>query len=586
MHDLIIRGGTVVDGTGAPSFTGDVAIRDGIIAEVGVISGTAKQTLDADGALVMPGWVDGHTHYDGQVTWDEYLEGSASNGVTTVVMGNCGVGFAPVAPGGSDDLIDLMEGVEDIPGIALAEGMPWGEWESFPEYLDFLDRRKWALDVGTQLAHGALRFYVMGKRAIDHDPATAGELETIATITEEAVRAGALGVSTSRIIGHQSVSGYSVPGTFAVDEELLAMARAMVAGGGAVLQAIPAGGVRAVDGMEPEHSSVLDEVRLFGRISRETGLRVTFSTLQVRDDPEMWRNILSTSGTENDMGAQLFPMVAPRAITSLTTLRGHHLFQRRPTYLRLADLPFEQLVAQLRRPEIRSAILAEADYPHPQVGSMENVVPILLAQSLSSLYPVRDPIDYEPQKTQSMAAQAACRGCEPQELVYDYLLEEEGTAIGISLGTNYFYGNLDDCRAMLVDPNTVPGLSDAGAHVKFVCDMSQPTFNLTHWVRDRTRGERLPLEFMVERTTSRVAKIFGLNDRGAIQVGKRADLNVVDFENLKVQKPTLRQDLPAGGSRFLQPSTGYLATLVNGTPTRINDEDTGARPGRVARSSR
>jgi N-acyl-D-amino-acid deacylase len=583
MYDLIIRGGTVVDGTGGPSRTADVAVKDGLIVEVGHLNDQATRVVDADGALVLPGWVDGHTHYDGQVTWDERIEGSATNGVTTVVMGNCGVGFAPVMAGGAESLIDLMEGVEDIPGIALAEGMPWGEWESFPEYIHFLDRRAWSLDVGTQVAHGALRFYVMGERAITHDAATGADLDRMAGLVEEAIRAGALGFSTSRITGHQSVSGYSVPGTYAAEDELLAIARGIRKGGGAVLQAIPAGGVREVSGIGPEQSTVLDEVGLFGRLSREAGLRITFTTLQVRDDPEMWRSVLARAAVENEAGGQLFPMVATRAVTTLTTLRGHHLFQRRPSFLRLEHLPFAELVEQLRRREVKSAILSEENVPHERAGSMENVLPILLAQGLKSLYPLRDPIDYEPKTSDSMAAQAAVHNLNAEELVYDYLLEEEGTAIGITLGSNYFYGNLDDCRTMLLDPNTVPGLSDAGAHVKFVCDVSSPTFYLTHWVRDRTRGERLPLEFVVERGTSRVAKVFGLTDRGTIEIGKRADLNVIDFDNLKIQKPTLHQDLPAGGSRFLQPSTGYLATMVNGIVTRELDADTGARPGRVAR---
>jgi N-acyl-D-amino-acid deacylase len=586
MYDLIIKGGSIIDGLGAPARPGDIGIADGLIAEVGTLSGSARRTIDADGALVMPGWVDGHTHYDGQVTWDDRLEGSASNGVTTVVMGNCGVGFAPVAPGGAADLIDLMEGVEDIPGIALAEGMPWGEWETFPEYLEFLDSRRFAVDVGTQLAHGALRFYAMGQRAIAHEAASAEDLAQMAAITQAAVRAGALGFSTSRIIGHRSMSGYSVPGTFAAEDELMALAQAMKAGGGAVLQAIPAGGVQAIDGIEPEHSSFLDEVRLFGRLSRAAGLRVTFTTLQVKDAPDRWRQVLAAAGAENERGAQLFPMVAPRAITTLTTLRAHHLFQRRPTYLELSALPFDELVAQLRRPEIKAAILAESDVPHAQPGSMDNVMPMLLAQGWTQLFKLEDPIDYEPPASRSFAAMAAAQGCAPDSLLYDHYLEGEGTAIGVRLGNNYCEGSLDACRTMLVDPNSVPGLSDAGAHVQFVCDMSSPTFNLTHWVRDRTRGERLPLEFIVGRATSKVAQLFGLFDRGSLEVGKRADLNVVDLDHLKLQSPTLHHDLPAGGSRFLQPSTGYVATMVRGVITREGDHDTGARPGRVARASR
>jgi N-acyl-D-aspartate/D-glutamate deacylase len=583
-YDLLIKNGLVVDGTGAPAWRGDVAVSQGRIVDIGPkLSGAARQVVDADGALVAPGWVDAHTHYDGQVTWDDRLEGSASNGVTSVVMGNCGVGFAPVPPGGVAALIDLMEGVEDIPGTALAEGMPWGAWESFPEYLAFLDSRRYALDVSAQLAHGALRFYVMGDRAVAREAATPDEAQRMAGIAEEAVRAGAVGFSTSRIIGHRSMSGYSVPGTFAPERELEAIARGVRAGGGAVLQAIPASAIGQLDGMEAEHSTLLAEIAMFARLSRQWGLPVVFSTFQINQDPRQWREVLNMVAAENGKGAQLAPMVAPRAGTVLTTLRGYHRFMSRPTYMRLAGLEHDVLVRELRRPEVKGAILAETDVVNGQPGAMENLLGPIFEQGLPLTFRMSDPIDYEPPLDQSLAALAAREGRDALDYLYDFLLEDDGRAVGVFLGANYAEGSLEACRGMLMDPHTVTGLSDAGAHVKFICDMSIPTFNLTHWVRDRSRGETLPIELMVAKCTSRPAKLFGLDDRGSIQVGKRADINVIDLDNLKIHVPVLRNDLPAGGSRFLQLSSGYLATFVNGVQTRERDEDTGARPGRLAR---
>ena len=585
MHDLVVKGGTVVDGTGAVPFTADVAVRGGLIVEVGAVTGSARQVIDADGAIVTPGWVDGHTHYDGQVTWDDALEGSASNGVTTVVMGNCGVGFAPVPPDGVNELIDLMEGVEDIPGTALYEGMPWGSWESFPEYLAFLDSRRWAIDVGAQLAHGALRYYVMGRRAIDDSNATADDVSRMARLAEEAVRAGAVGFSTSRIRAHRAMSGHCVPGTFAPEEELWAIARGLVAGGGATFQVIPSGAIGDNPEFAPEQAPLAAEIQMFGRLSRDTGLQVVFSTMQTNDNPQGWRDTLRVAAEENALGSKLAPMVAPRAGTVLTTLAGYHLFMQRPTYLRLAHLPFEEMVVELRRPDVKAAILAEADVIDDRPGSMQNLLPQVFARSLALTFEMREPLDYEPTMDQSLASRAAAEGRDRLEYLYDFLLQDDGKAVGVYLGANYIDGNLDACRSMLLDPHTVSGLSDAGAHVSFICDMSNPTFHLTHWVRDRSRGDRLPIEAVVAKATSRTAATFGLNDRGVVAVGKRADLNVVDLDNLTIQRPRLHRDLPAGGSRFLQPATGYVATIAHGELIRDHDEDTGARPGRVARRS-
>ncbi|MDH4146417.1 MAG: amidohydrolase family protein [Acidimicrobiia bacterium] len=586
MFDTVIKGGTVVDGTGAPARTADVAIADGRIVEIGTVDGTATRTIDADGALVTPGWVDAHTHYDGQVTWDDQLEGSSANGVTTVVMGNCGVGFAPAPTDKIPDLIDLMEGVEDIPGTALYEGMPWGEWESFPEYLAFLDRRSWTLDVAAQIAHGALRFYVMGERAVRFKDCTADDLEAMARLVEEAVAAGAAGFSTSRIRGHRAMSGYAVPGTFAPEEELAAIARAIRKGGGAVFQAITASAVGEYMGPKREQATMAEEVRMLGRMSRETGLRFTFSTFQVDQPLDSWRTALAIATEENAAGAHLHPMVAPRGGTVLTTLRGYHLFNLRPTYMRLKGLPLDRLVAELRKPEVKAAILSEEDGRDERPGSMENALPSLFRRSLGMTFPLTDPLDYEPTLDRSLAARARAGGRDAEEYLYDFLLGDGGNAVGVVFGANYVDGNLDACREMLLDPNTVSGLSDAGAHVNFICDMSNPTFHLTHWVRDRNRGEKLPIEAVVAKATGAPAHLYGFADRGTLEVGKRADVNVVDLDRLHIDIPRLRNDLPAGGQRFVQLASGYLATMVHGVTVREHDTDTGARPGRTVRPTR
>ncbi len=586
MFDAVIKAGTIVDGTGNGPFTGDIAIADGRIVEIGQVDGPARRTFAADGAVVAPGWVDAHTHYDGQVTWDDQLEGSSASGVTTVVMGNCGVGFAPAPPNAIPDLIDLMEGVEDIPGTALYEGMPWGEWESFPEYLEFLDRRQWSLDVSAQIAHGALRFYVMGDRAVRSKDCTAEDLALMAKLVEEAVAAGAAGFSTSRIRGHRAMSGYAVPGTFAPEEELAGIAEGIRRGGGAVFQAIPASAVGEYMGPKKEQATVAEEVRMLGRLSRRSGLPVVFSTFQTNQPEDAWRHALSISGEENAAGARLHPMVAPRGGTVLTTLRGYHLFMQRPTYLKVKGLPLAALVAELAKPEIKAAILAESDVRDERPGSMENALPPLFGMALDRTFPMGDPIDYEPTLDQSLGAQARAAGRDPAEFLYDRLLDDGGTAVYVLFGANYVEGNLDVCREMLADPNTVSGLSDAGAHVNFICDMTNPTFHLTHWVRDRTRGERLPIELVVAKATGVPARVYGFADRGTLEVGKRADVNIVDLDRLHIHRPELRNDLPAGGQRFLQLASGYVATLVNGVAVREHDADTGARPGRVARPTR
>ena len=585
MLDYVIKGGTIVDGTGAARFTGDVAVADGRIVEVGgSINSAARQVIDADGAIVTPGWVDVHTHYDGQVCWDSALAPSADNGVTTVVMGNCGVGFAPVPPGREKELIELMEGVEDIPGSALYEGMEWGAWETFPEYMDYLGKREYALDVGTQIPHGSVRFYAMGERGRVNEDATADDLAAMAKIVEEAVSAGALGFSTSRTIGHRSLWGTPVPGTFAADEELLAIAAAMRRAGKGVFEMIPAGTVGKLENLGGEKTTQEAEHDLMRRFSEVSGRPVTFTLVQSPDyDPNLWREILRLTAIANGNGARLHPQVASRPIGFLTGLSAYHAFMRKPTYLEhLAKLPIAERAIAMAHPDIKAKLLDEPSVRPEAPGSMENVYG-LFGRSAAVLFPLNDPVDYEPTKDATLGAMAQAEGRELMEYLYDFLISDGGTRFA-SLSTVDCYARMEVLREMLLDEHTVTGLSDAGAHVTLICDGTMPTTQLTHWTRDRHRGEQIPLERMVAKQTSRNASLYGLGDRGSLKVGMRADVNVIDHANLRVSPPVAHHDLPAGGTRLIQPVSGYLATLCNGVQTRSRDADTGARPGRLVRS--
>ncbi len=585
MYDYVIKGGTIVDGTGATRRTGDVAVVDGRIAEVGgSITATARQVVEADGAIVTPGWVDVHTHYDGQVCWDSALAPSADNGVTTVVMGNCGVGFAPVPPGREKELIELMEGVEDIPGSALHEGMEWGAWETFPEYMDYLAKREYALDVGTQIPHGSVRFYAMGERGRLNEDSTADDIATMARIVEEAVSAGALGFSTSRTIGHRSLWGTPVPGTFAADEELLGIAEGMRRVGKGVFEMIPAGTVGKLQNLGGEKTTQEAEHDLMRRFSEVSGRPVTFTLVQSADyDPNLWREILRLTATANDAGAQLHPQVASRPIGFLTGLSAYHAFMRKPTYIELlAKLPIAERAIAMANPDIKAKLLAESSVKPEAPGSMENVYG-LFGRSAAVVFPLNDPVDYEPTKDATLGAMARAEGRDPLEYLYDFLISEGGTRFA-SLSTVDCYARMEVLREMLLDEHTVTGLSDAGAHVTLICDGTMPTTQLTHWTRDRHRGEQIPLEFMVAKQTSRNAALYGLHDRGSLKVGMRADINVIDHAGLRVSPPVAHHDLPAGGTRLIQPVKGYVATMCNGVMTRRHDADTGARPGRLVRS--
>ncbi len=580
-HELVIRGGTIVDGTGAAAYVGDVAIDGGSIAAVGgTLAG--DRVIDAAGAVVAPGWVDVHTHFDGQVTWDDELDPSFSNGVTSLVMGNCGVGFAPCPPGGERTLIELMEGVEDIPGTALYEGVPWGSWTTFPEYLDFLATRRYAMDVGAQLAHGALRFAVMGERGVRNDDATDDDIAAMRRIVAEAAAAGALGLSTSRTIFHRSIDGTAVPGTYATEQELTELAMGLADGGGGVFEAITSSSIGAMQQFGGERFSQEHELHLLNAISRQAGVNVTFTTAQTRDYPNAWREVLAFAAEQNATGSRLYPQVASRPIGLLSSLAGYHPYMRRRAYLDLVHLPVSERAAAMRDPQVRAAILAGDDVPPALQGSMENLY-LALQMATPGMYPLDEVVDYEPTAEHTFAALAAARGTTPEELMYDFLCEGDGTNVATIMGTGYVDGNMDAMREMLVDPVTVTGLADAGAHVKLICDGTAPTTQLTHWTRDRSRGATIPLEFLVEKQTRRNARLYGLHDRGTLEVGMRADVNVIDLERLTVRRPVAHHDLPAGGMRFLQPVSGYVATLVNGVQTRSMDTDTGERPGRLLR---
>lgn len=582
MHDYLIKNAAIVDGTGAPPRNGDIAIAGGKIAAVGKAEGPAKETIDAAGAYATPGWVDVHTHYDGQVSWDDALNPSFSHGVTSIVMGNCGVGFAPCPPGGEQRLVELMEGVEDIPGTALHEGIEWGNWETFPEYIDYLAGRAFSMDVGTQVPHSAVRNYVMGERALRHEDATEEDLAAMGRIVQAGLQAGALGFSTSRTIGHRSVSGEPIPGTFAEKAELLAIGRAMQAVGLGVFQAVPAGVIGDIAG--PEKWTTEQEVELFAEVARASGRKCTFTLLQNGNRPDQWRNCLKIVEQANAAGLSIRPQVASRPIGFVTSLRSYHMFQRRETYLKLLALPFAERLAQMRKPEVKAAILKDRDVPPDQPGVMANVYG-LLAMTAPAMFPIEMPINYEPAADGNMGALAAAAGQDIAECMYDYLTGGDGDRFAILLGANFADGTFSVIEEMLQHPHTTIGLSDAGAHVNLIFDAVAPTYQLTHWVRDRSRGPKLPIELIVHKQTQRNAELFGLHDRGSLEVGKRADLNLFDLQRLQLGRLQVHEDLPAGGSRILQSAQGYLNTFVAGVKTRENDQDTGARPGRVIRGT-
>ncbi len=585
MFDYLIRNATIVDGTGAPPATGDIAISDGKFAAVGEVAGRAREVIEADGAHATPGWVDVHTHYDGQVSWDDRLDPSFSHGVTSIVMGNCGVGFAPCPPGGERRLIELMEGVEDIPGTALYEGIEWGHWESFPEYIDYLGTRAFTMDVGTQIPHSAVRNYVMGERALRHEDATEDDLAAMSRIVVDGLKAGALGFSTSRTVGHRSVSGEPIPGTFAEKAELLALGQALRRAGKGVFQAVPAGVVG--DAAGPEKWTTEQEVALFAEVARASGRNCTFTLIPNTVRPEQWRNCLKIVEQANASGLCLRPQIPSRPIGLVTSLRSYHQFMRRKTYLRVARLPFPEMLAELHKPEVKAAILSDPDIPPEQPGTMANIYR-LFGMATAMMFPIDMPINYEPDPARNMASLADAAGQDVASYMYDFLIANNGDNFAIVmglLGVDHQESSFDVLEQLLRHPHTTIGLSDAGAHVNLIFDGVMPTYQLIHWVRGLGSERRVPIELIVHKQTQRNADLFGLADRGSIAAGKRADMNLFDLERLELGRLGVHSDLPAGGSRILQSASGYLHTFVAGVKTRENDADTGARPGRVIRAA-
>ena len=574
MHDLVIQGGTVVDGTGAPARTADITVDRGVISGVGSFAGEASnRTVDADGLLVTPGWVDIHTHYDGQATWDEVLAPSSWHGVTTVVTGNCGVGFAPARPDRHQWLIGLMEGVEDIPGTALAEGMRW-EWETFPEYLDSLARRKWTMDLGTQIAHGAVRSYVMGDRGARNEPAGPEDIERMKVLVKEAISAGALGFSTSRTIAHLAIDGEPVPGTFAGEDELFGIGSALGELGTGVFELAPAGAA-GEDIINPKK-----EVDWMRRLSAAIRRPVTFALVQVDDAPGLWRELMDESLRAVSEGADLWPQVAGRGFGLLS---GHFttysLFDQIPAYqqLKARGLAPDALVDALRTAEVRRTI--ESWEPDAATaGRME--------QAYRTTFALGSPPDYEPGPERSLVGLAAAAGRTPLSVAYDAMMEEDGRGLLYVPILNYSDGDLEPAREMLLHPRSAAGLGDGGAHCGVICDASQPTFMITHWTRDRTRGDRLPLEWVVKKQTHDTARLYGLGDRGTLEVGALADINLIDYDRLQMGNPTVVHDLPAGGSRLLQDASGYVETIKSGVTTFADGKETGARPGTLVRGAR
>jgi N-acyl-D-aspartate/D-glutamate deacylase len=566
MHDLVIRGGTVVDGTGAPARRADVAVDAGRIRAVGEGLGPGRDEVDARDRLVTPGWVDVHTHYDGQVTWDPHLTPSGWNGVTTVVMGNCGVGFAPVRPGREEFLIQLMEGVEDIPGTALAEGIAWS-WETFPEYLDALEKMPRSVDVAAQVPHGAVRAYVMGERGARNERATEEDIARMAAIVREGLEAGALGFSTSRTLLHRAKDGEVVPGTWAEDAEVLGIGRTLGEVGHGVFE--------VASDLAPEG----DELAWMSRLGKETGRPVSFACVQSPTDPDQWRRLLDAVDRDRAEGGRLTPQVAQRPTGLLLGWESSfHPFLLCPGFAPYRDMAPAERVAALREPAVREAILASL----PDTSRLPGPA-ALITGAFQMMYPLGDPPDYEPGPEKSVAAMARRQGRSPREVAYDLLLERDGKGLLYLPLLGYAGGDLEAIRAMMEHPASIFSLSDGGAHCGLICDASMPTFLLTHWVRDRTRGARLALETIVERQTRRTAAFYGLEDRGRIAPGMKADLNVIDFDALHIHPPRMAYDLPAGGRRLVQQVDGYDTTVQSGQVTFRQGEPTGALPGRLVR---
>ena len=580
MHDLIIRNAQLIDGTGAPARPADIAVSGGVITDVAErLVGEARRTIDASGMVVTPGFVDIHTHFDGQATWDPVLAPSSQHGVTSIVMGNCGVGFAPAKATSADHdwLIGLLEGVEDIPGTALAEGLTW-DWETFPDYIAALQRREWTMDVGTQVAHAPLRAYVMGERGADpNEVPTADELTTMTRAVREGLRAGALGFTTSRTYIHRTKDGAPLGTRFAGIDELAALTSALTDENTGVIQLISDAYLSEDEELATREMALMEEV------ARACGRPMSMTVQQPIDAPARWKRMVDWTIDASARGINLKTQIAPRPIGVLHGLDASITpFILCPTFGLVSRLSRSERIAELSKPEVREKILRE----HPeQLGRASGVLHNLCAE-FGSLFPMSDPVDYEPSPDSSIAAIAAREGRTPAEVAYDFLLRDNGRQLLYMPLFNYVSGNLDAVREMLLSPRSVIGLSDAGAHCGAICDASFTTTALSHWSRDRSRGEKLPLEFMVHHVTQRTAQHVGWHDRGVVAPGMLADLNVINMDKLGAAPPRLVNDLPAGGRRLVQDAHGYVATVKSGVVTFENGEHTGDLPGRFVAGTR
>jgi N-acyl-D-aspartate/D-glutamate deacylase len=565
-HDLVLRGGTLADGTGAPLREGDVAVRAGRIAEVGRVRGRGAEEIDARGLLVTPGFVDIHTHYDGQAIWDARLTPSSWHGVTTAVMGNCGVGFAPCRPQDHELLVRLMEGVEDIPGAVLAEGLTW-DWESFPEFLAALESRPHDIDFAAQLPHAALRVYVMGRRGADREPARQGDIAAMARLAREAVLAGALGFSTSRTLNHRTSDGQPTPTLTAAEDELAGIAAALGEVGRGVLQFVT------------DFQDAAAEMAMLRRLVERSGRPLSVSLIQSTQSPQAWRQLLAWIDEAAAAGLPMRAQVAGRPVGLMLGLDATlHPFVGHPSWREVAALPLAGKLARLRDPAFRARLLAE----QPQ---SRNPLITYVLQSFDRMFVLGDPPDYEQPPERSVGAQARARGVAPAALAYDLLLEQDGTALLYFPFLNYAESSLEPSLAMMKSEHSVLGLGDGGAHLGTICDASFSTHMLTHWTRDRTRGEKLPVETVVRWHARDTARAVGLCDRGVLAPGWRADLNVIDYAALRLRPPRIVHDLPAGGRRLVQEAVGYRCAIVAGEITYRDGAPTGALPGRLVRGA-
>jgi len=571
--DTLIKGGTIVDGKGHAPYTADIGISGGNIAAIGRDLGSAREEVNADGCTVTPGWVDIHTHYDAQVTWDPELLQSAWHGVSSAVLGNCGVGFAPAKPDRHTWLINLMEGVEDIPGVSLEAGLDWG-WESFPEYIEALDAMPRTIDIGTQMTHGALRAYVMGQRGADNEPATEDDRRRMAALVGEGMAAGALGFSSSRTAVHIDVDGVPVPGTFADAAELIALAKAVKGSGHGLVEIV-------LSGVAGEDCAALDrEMQLAAEVAAASGCPVMYLEAQHNADSKQWRRQLEVCDAAARAGHRLIPQVAGRPISILFSMAGEHPWRFMPSYKEIADLPAAERVARMAKPEMRERLLAEED-PNETGFSLLYKTPDLWRMT----YPAGNPINYMPDPENSIARIAEREGRSPWAVAYDLLLRDNGNSMLMYTVTGYAEGNPEAVHEMLVHPLTMLGLSDAGAHCRIVCDGGVHTFVLSHWSRDLAPDHplHLPIEFVVKKLSGDNARLYGLNDRGVLEPGRRADINLIDLPRLGSGMPEMVYDLPAGQPRLLAKATGYVGSYVKGELIQANGELTGARPGRVIR---